>query len=333
MPGPEYAGIVTFYEDFPYAWWTDFRRPEDLGAGRPRRAPGRRVDHPRSTPTSPTSSSARSWASTSTRASSSGCSTARDAMADTVRVVRAGDRRARRASTDPPNATGSPAASDVTADAAPAVGPGSGWSSRSARWLLLIVAIESSSGQPSASLLLPTDGLSRRPRPVRPVGPRHRRQRPAERLRPEPLVPAGDGLRLGHARRDPAGVPDGDRRLRRRHPGADEDSRDARRPRPRPCSRLRPSRPAVAGPSRVRRRSSSTPPSSTSAPGGASTSRSTCSRRWRPSCAPSAAATAWPPPCLAVGADDQAPGPALPDPVRGLVLGDRWVARVRARRQ
>ncbi len=33
MPGPEYAGIVTFYEDFPYAWWTDFRRPEDLGAG------------------------------------------------------------------------------------------------------------------------------------------------------------------------------------------------------------------------------------------------------------------------------------------------------------
>ena len=30
MPGPDYAGIVTFYEDFPYAWWTDFRRLEDL---------------------------------------------------------------------------------------------------------------------------------------------------------------------------------------------------------------------------------------------------------------------------------------------------------------
>jgi LmbE family N-acetylglucosaminyl deacetylase len=30
MPGPEYAGIVTFYEDFPYAWWNDFRRLEDL---------------------------------------------------------------------------------------------------------------------------------------------------------------------------------------------------------------------------------------------------------------------------------------------------------------
>ena len=32
MPGPEYAGIVTFYEDFPYAWWQDFSRVEDLPA-------------------------------------------------------------------------------------------------------------------------------------------------------------------------------------------------------------------------------------------------------------------------------------------------------------
>ena len=30
MPGPDYAGIVTFYEDFPYAWWNDFARIEDL---------------------------------------------------------------------------------------------------------------------------------------------------------------------------------------------------------------------------------------------------------------------------------------------------------------
>ncbi len=30
MPGPEYAGIVTFYEDFPYAWWNDFQQLEDL---------------------------------------------------------------------------------------------------------------------------------------------------------------------------------------------------------------------------------------------------------------------------------------------------------------
>jgi len=33
MPGPEYTGIVTFYEDFPYAWWGDFNRLEDLPEG------------------------------------------------------------------------------------------------------------------------------------------------------------------------------------------------------------------------------------------------------------------------------------------------------------
>ena len=30
MPGPDYAGILTFYEDFPYAWWHDFSSLEDL---------------------------------------------------------------------------------------------------------------------------------------------------------------------------------------------------------------------------------------------------------------------------------------------------------------
>ncbi len=33
MPDPEYAGIVTFYEDFPYAWWNGFGRLADLPAG------------------------------------------------------------------------------------------------------------------------------------------------------------------------------------------------------------------------------------------------------------------------------------------------------------
>jgi LmbE family N-acetylglucosaminyl deacetylase len=32
MPGPDYTGIVSFYEDFPYAYWNDFRRLDDLGA-------------------------------------------------------------------------------------------------------------------------------------------------------------------------------------------------------------------------------------------------------------------------------------------------------------
>lgn len=31
MPGPDLAGAVTFYEDFPYAWWTDFSGPAQLG--------------------------------------------------------------------------------------------------------------------------------------------------------------------------------------------------------------------------------------------------------------------------------------------------------------
>ena len=31
MPGPEYAGVVAFYEDFPYAWWNDFGGLGDLG--------------------------------------------------------------------------------------------------------------------------------------------------------------------------------------------------------------------------------------------------------------------------------------------------------------
>jgi LmbE family N-acetylglucosaminyl deacetylase len=33
MPGPEYAGTVVFYEDFPYALWSDFRTLDQLGPG------------------------------------------------------------------------------------------------------------------------------------------------------------------------------------------------------------------------------------------------------------------------------------------------------------
>jgi hypothetical protein len=32
MPGPDYAGMVAFYEDFPYALWNDFRSLDQLGA-------------------------------------------------------------------------------------------------------------------------------------------------------------------------------------------------------------------------------------------------------------------------------------------------------------
>jgi len=33
MPGPDYAGMIAFYEDFPYAYWEDFGRLEDLPGG------------------------------------------------------------------------------------------------------------------------------------------------------------------------------------------------------------------------------------------------------------------------------------------------------------
>jgi LmbE family N-acetylglucosaminyl deacetylase len=32
MPGPDLAGVLSFYEDFPYAWWSDFHGHEDLPA-------------------------------------------------------------------------------------------------------------------------------------------------------------------------------------------------------------------------------------------------------------------------------------------------------------
>ena len=33
MPGPEWAGMVTFYEDFPYSWWSGFGSLDNLPAG------------------------------------------------------------------------------------------------------------------------------------------------------------------------------------------------------------------------------------------------------------------------------------------------------------
>jgi LmbE family N-acetylglucosaminyl deacetylase len=40
MPGPDYAGIVAFYDDFPYALWNEFRGLEGLGANPFTRLPG-----------------------------------------------------------------------------------------------------------------------------------------------------------------------------------------------------------------------------------------------------------------------------------------------------
>lgn len=73
MPGPDYAGIVAFYEDFPYAYWEDFSRVEDLPAGALATCPRESRSSP-SSRTSRTSSSARSAGSPCTTASSTGCS-------------------------------------------------------------------------------------------------------------------------------------------------------------------------------------------------------------------------------------------------------------------
>ncbi|MGH2468262.1 MAG: hypothetical protein ACRDGL_11145, partial [Candidatus Limnocylindrales bacterium] len=33
MPGPDLVGHLSFYEDFPYAWWQDFQGPESWPEG------------------------------------------------------------------------------------------------------------------------------------------------------------------------------------------------------------------------------------------------------------------------------------------------------------
>ena len=224
-------GIVTFYEDFPYAWWNDFKRPRRPGR-RPARGPARPTSASRpSTPTSPTSSSARSWASTCTRARSSGCSTA---PGDGRRGPRrtAGDRR-------------SSASVDGHGRAVLGLGPRlTRWARRDARnagpdRYVVALAWSSSRRRSSSASSCSRPRASRRHRPVRPVGPRHRRRRPGQRLRPEPLVPAGrwptsGGCWRRSSRRSRPSRTRSDPGIR----GADEGARLAGRPRDRGAAGL-----------------------------------------------------------------------------------------------
>ena len=110
MPGPDYAGLVVFYEDFPYAWWNDFRRPR-RPAGRTVRRPARgRQRDPRVRRHDRPARAEDHAASASTRASSSACSTAR-ARWPTRSAPRPRDGEMG-GSLAPPSGTGSPAASD-----------------------------------------------------------------------------------------------------------------------------------------------------------------------------------------------------------------------------
>ena len=164
-------------------------------------------------------------------------------MADAVRALRPGDRRARRRWTARPSATGSPAASDALTARRAAT---ERWSRRHVVALAGVVARRrdrrsgSSCCRPRASAATSTSSSA--------VGPRHRGQRPRERLRPEPAPFRGRSWRYIWgvlAAVEPA-LPDRDRRVgsgvralmkvagvaRRPRPGA-RSSRYALRDRPR----------------------------------------------------------------------------------------------------
>ena len=85
MPGPDYAGTSTSTRTSRTPGGTTSTASPTSASTRSRSCPTTSASVP-NTRTSPTSSSARSWASACTRASSSGCSTASAAMAEAVRA-------------------------------------------------------------------------------------------------------------------------------------------------------------------------------------------------------------------------------------------------------
>ena len=162
----------------------------------PRRLPAGRLDRRRPSPTSPTSSSARSSASTCTRARSSGCSTARARWPmPSGRTDGRSPSSAR--STEPRSGTGSPAASDAMTPAEARPRPVVGAVDRRGCVAVLVArhphpdrcscrrtaCAATSTSSSCGSTASRSNGL------------------PA-RLRPEPLVPAGHGLHLGRPRGD-----------------------------------------------------------------------------------------------------------------------------------
>ena len=303
---------VRLVERLPPARGPRARRPAP--ASRPTSA-SRRV-----TPTSPTSSSARSRASTSTRASWSACSTARRRWPTPSAPTDARSPSSAR-STAPPSATGSPAASDPVTPGAAGTGRAPGAAGRRRCIVGLIAALVA--GIVIRVVLLPTEGLrgdlDQFVLWVHGIAVDGLPQR----LRPEPLLPAGHGLRLGPAGGRPAGLPDRHRRLRSGDPGADEDPGLARRHRARRC--WWPTRCATGldGRSSARRRSLLHPAViDISAWWGQYESIYMLSALAAVVCAverPERAGRRAP----GGRAHDQAPGAAVPRPVRRLVLGDR----------
>ncbi len=233
MPGPDYAGIVTFYEDFPYAWWNDFGRDRRTC----RRAPSTRCRADVAlTPEyadiadqleRKITGHLRLYGSQMERLFGG---TERDGPPGPR--PRAGRSRCSAVAAARRSATGRRGRSEpVTADrpagrltgaidgrAGDSVAAGMPWCSRG-RILR--------PRRPDPGGASPDRWPARRPRPVRPLGPRPRDAAVRQRLRPEPLVPAGHGLPLGAPRGARAGIPDGDDGGRSRDPGDHEARRRA----------------------------------------------------------------------------------------------------------
>ena len=96
MPGPEYAGMVELLRGLPVRLVGRFPGPRRSRAGAVHRSAVRCQPRARSTPTSATSSNARSPASRSTEARSIGCSRTARRWRDAIRGVWQGDGRPRR---------------------------------------------------------------------------------------------------------------------------------------------------------------------------------------------------------------------------------------------
>ncbi len=149
----------------------------------------------------------------------------------------------------------------MTADAAPAGGAGKlEWSSRSARWLLLIIAIEFVLGAAIRALLLPSDGLTGDldvfVQWTHGIAVNGLPNAYDQNLSFPPVMAYIWGIL---AAIQPA-FQTVDRLIGRRDPGADEDAGDDRRHRPVPAGDLRACATGRGWPSPARPRSSSTRP-------------------------------------------------------------------------
>ena len=201
MPGPEYAGIVTFYEDFPYAWWNDFKSLADLGFDPLGEPPGRR-EHPPEFADITDQLERKIMGINLYESQIERLFDGTLAMADAVRAYGPEIGELSAASTAPPSGTGPLAASDPMAPAPRRRNAGRGrtWS----RWLVVFVA-----GILIRIVLLPTRGPRAATSTSSSCGSTASPSTASAHAYDQNLsFPPVDGVRLGRARRPRAGVQD-----------------------------------------------------------------------------------------------------------------------------